>query len=192
MVRDSRIRENPHTLGINHPTPLRHQYVPGGTIKQQQPSTRSVYIPRPFGRARTTTKTKKSLSRTPPQPTTTTTAKRLQTNPTFTTSSSTVTTISSPTTTTTNTTPNCRHQRRQHEATEQHVGKGTSRRPNKKNTDLSPPPLKQNHNCHHHHRNKTRSVTTITVTESRSSTTTKPRPPKPQNIGGAAIFVATQ
>jgi hypothetical protein len=50
MVRDSRIRENPLTLGISHPTPIR----PGGTIKQQQqPSTRSVYIPRPFGRVGT-------------------------------------------------------------------------------------------------------------------------------------------
>ncbi|KAK2420459.1 hypothetical protein QL285_031186 [Trifolium repens] len=67
MVRDSRIRENPLTLSISHPTPIR----PGGTIKQQQhPSTRSVYIPRPFGRIRTKNQGQEQIQTTPGHPST--------------------------------------------------------------------------------------------------------------------------
>ncbi|KAK2446683.1 hypothetical protein QL285_017456 [Trifolium repens] len=65
MVRDSRIRENPLTLDISHPTPIR----PGGTIKQQQhPSTRSVYIPRPFGRVRTKNQGQEQIQNNPRPP----------------------------------------------------------------------------------------------------------------------------
>ncbi|KAK2377514.1 hypothetical protein QL285_078180 [Trifolium repens] len=65
MVRDSRIRENPLTLGISHPTPIR----PEGTIKQQQhPSTRSVYIPRPFGRVRTKNQGQEQIQNNPRPP----------------------------------------------------------------------------------------------------------------------------